>query len=64
MSAEEKCPTCKGKGRWQVREKYSDGETALVWYECGDCHGTGVKTDEVNDTEGEFSIGEMVEDDE
>ncbi len=39
------CPTCKGKGRWQVKETYGDGDTALVWYECGNCHGTGRNQD-------------------
>lgn len=40
-----KCKSCKGRGRWQVQEKYSDGDTALVWYECNDCGGTGVSQD-------------------
>ena len=59
-----KCPDCKGKGRWQVRETYSDGETALVWYECGTCHGRGViYEDEDQEPEGTFDVGEMIDED-
>lgn len=39
------CETCTGKGRWQVKETYSDGDEVLVWYECNDCGGTGVDQD-------------------
>ena len=53
-----------GRGRWQVREAYSDGDTALVWYECGTCKGRGYITDEENDPDDVFSIGEMLDPDE
>lgn len=39
------CKTCKGKGRFQVREKFSDGDEILTWYECNDCKGTGQDQD-------------------
>lgn len=39
------CATCKGKGRWQVKETYSDGDEVLVWYDCNDCQGTGIDQD-------------------
>lgn len=39
------CKDCKGKGRWQVKETYGDGDSCLVWYECGGCLGTGVEQD-------------------
>lgn len=49
------CKTCKGRGRWQVLEKYSDGDSCLVWYDCNDCNGSGVSQDP---NEGEpFDIG-------
>lgn len=39
------CKHCKGRGTYQVRETYSDGDEALIWYECNYCHGTGVDQD-------------------
>lgn len=39
--ADKQCPTCKGKGKFQVKEKYSDGDETITWYECGDCQGMG-----------------------
>lgn len=50
-----RCPTCQGRGRWQVLEKYSDGDEMLVWYECNDCHGTGVEQDA--ESGDDFDIG-------
>lgn len=41
-----RCKTCKGRGRFQVKETYSDGDEVLTWYECGDCQGTGLVQDE------------------
>lgn len=40
-----KCKECQGKGKWQVRETYSDGDSMLTWYECGSCLGTGIEQD-------------------
>jgi DnaJ-class molecular chaperone len=44
------CKACKGRGTYQVKETYSDGDEALLWYECNDCAGTG-ESQEVNDDE-------------
>lgn len=49
------CKTCKGRGKFQVRETFSDGDEILTWYECNDCKGTGVEQDpEAGDN---FDIG-------
>lgn len=49
------CKFCTGRGTYQVKETYSDGVTALIWYECNHCHGTGVDQDpEAGDN---FDIG-------
>lgn len=40
-----RCSTCKGKGRWQVKETYGDGDECLVWYDCNSCGGSGVEQD-------------------
>lgn len=49
-----KCKDCKGRGRYTVKETYSDGDTALVPYECGTCEGTGMIQD---DSTTDFDIG-------
>jgi DnaJ-class molecular chaperone len=49
------CKTCKGRGRFQVKETYSDGDEVLQWYECNDCEGTGV--DQEASTGDDFDIG-------
>lgn len=54
-----KCPECKGKGRWQVKETYSDGDELLTWYECGTCNGKGAVPDDDDEQapENTFDIG-------
>lgn len=48
------CPTCGGRGRWQERDVDTSGE-ALIWHECNDCNGTGLRQDgEAGD---DFDIG-------
>lgn len=37
------CKICKGRGRYQVKETYGDGDTLLTWYDCGTCKGTGTE---------------------
>lgn len=55
MTANNICEHCKGKGIYAVEEKYSDGDSAIMWYECNYCHGTGQDPDP---EEGEdFDIG-------
>jgi DnaJ-class molecular chaperone len=60
MSAEIKpprqCSDCKGKGKFLVKETYSDGDEILTSYECGTCEGKGVIYDAENDPAGDFDI--------
>ena len=54
-----KCKDCGGRGRWQVQETNSDGDTALIWYDCGTCKATGVVPDDDDDhaPENVYDIG-------
>lgn len=43
------CKTCKGRGRWQERVVIGHEPKIvadeIIWYECNDCHGSGIEQD-------------------
>lgn len=57
------CKYCKGKGRYAVRETYSDGDEAIMWYECNHCHGTGESQEAEDGDDFDFGGGDDDDDD-